>query len=226
MIKNGMLNIDWNKINLYTEQDITYFLFLEGKSIECLCRLRNLNKETIQKHILDGKIKYGIVAKSNNEKELFQTISQSGKLDKIDALKGLSEENNSKLICYIRENYVDMKTKDKENAVWIIGELKDKVSLDILAKASVHNHVNVRRMAISAIGKIGDKSSENILIRALGDNNPQVIMYAIKSLIKIKSKNAQNKVENIYKNTEKDYIKRVSEEYLKVIEDEELRTKE
>jgi HEAT repeat protein len=226
IIKKGMLNIDWDKINSYTEEDITYFLFLEGKSIECLCKIRNLSKEMVQKHILDGKIKYGILAKSHNEEELFQTVSISGKLDKIEVLKGLNIENKNKLIDYIRDNYVNMKTKDKENAVWILGEIGDGKILDILLKASVHNHVNVRRMAVSAIGKLGDKSAENILMRKLNDENNQVIMYAIKSLIKIKSEKAKDKIREIYRNTEKDYIKRVSEEYLKTIADIEAKAKE
>lgn len=221
-----MLNVDWAEINSYTEEEITYFLFLEGKSIECLCKIRNLSKEMVQKHILDGKIEYGILAKSGNEKELFQTISGSGKLDKIESLKRLNGENKNKLIYYIRDNYVNMKTKDKENAVWILGQIGDSKIFDILLKASVHNHVNVRRMAVSAMGKIGDKSAENILIRKLKDENTQVIMYAIKSLMKIKSENAKIKVIEIYKNTEKDYIKRASEEYLKMIADIEVKAKE
>ncbi|NMM61151.1 HEAT repeat domain-containing protein [Clostridium sp. P21] len=225
-MKKGMIDIEWSKIDSYTEEDITYFLFLEGKSVGCLCKIRNLSKEIVQKHILDGKIKYGILAKSGNEKELFQTISLSGKLDKIEVLKGLDEDNKSKLMNYIRCNYGNMKNKDKESAVWILGEIGDSKVLDILMKASVHNHVTVRRMAVSAIGKIGDKSAENILIRKLDDENPQVVMYAIKSLIKVKSKKAGDKVRKIYENTEKDYIRRVSEEYLKIIEKVELQAEE
>lgn len=209
----GMININWNDIVNYSDEDITYFLFLEGKSIESLCEIRNLNKETIQKHILDGKIKYGILAKSNDEEELFQVISRSGKQDKIEALKYLNDLNKNRLVQFIRDNYADMKTKDKENAVWILGEVGDKRVLDLLIKASVHNHVNVRRMAVSAVGKIGDKGMESIAIRALEDQNPQVVMYAIKALIKIKSENAMEKIREIHKKTEKDYIKRTAEEY-------------
>lgn len=208
-----MINISWSDIISYSDEDITYFLFLEGKSIESLCRIRNLNKETIQKHVLDGKIKYGILAKSNDEEELFQVISKSGKQDKIEALRYLNDLNKSKLVQFIRDNYADMKTKDKENAVWILGEIGDKTVLDILIKASVHNHVNVRRMAVSAVGKIGEKDMERIAIRALEDQNPQVVMYAIKALIKIKSENAMEKIKEVYKKTEKDYIKRTAEEY-------------
>jgi HEAT repeat protein len=214
----GMLNISWSEINSYTDEDITYFLFLEGKSIDSLCKIRNLNREIVQKHILDGKIKYGILAKSSNEKELFETISKAGKLDKIEALKCLDENSKSKLIQFIRANYADMKTKEKENAVWILGEIGDKDISNVLMKACVHNHVNVRRMAVSAVGKIGDKSMEIVAIKALEDDNPQVVMYAIKALIKVKSENAINKVKEIYSKTDKDYIKRTAEEYFSTIE--------
>lgn len=213
----GMINIKWSEIDNYTDEDITYFLFLEGKSIECLCRIRNLNKETIQKHILDGKIKYGILAKSNDEEEFFEIISKSGKQDKIEALKYLNSFNKNKLIQFIRDNYADMKTKDKENAVWILGEVGDKTVLDILIKASVHNHVNVRRMAVSAVGKIGDKGMEIVAIRALDDENPQVAMYAIKALTKLKSESVMEKIKEIYDKTEKDYIKRTAQEYFEEI---------
>jgi HEAT repeat protein len=213
----GMLNIKWSEIDKYTDEDITYFLFLEGKSIECLCRMRNLNKEIVQKHILDGKIKYGILAKSNDEKELFSIISKSGKQDKIEALRWLNDFNRKKLIGFIRNNYADMKTKDKESAVWILGEVGDKTVLDILIKASVHNHVNVRRMAVSAVGKIGDKNMEIVAIRALDDENPQVAMYAIKALTKIKSESAGEKIKEIYEKAEKAYIKKTAKEYFEEV---------
>lgn len=213
----GILNINWNDINNYTEEDITFFLFLEGKSIESICKIRKLDKENVQKHVLDGKIKYGILAKSRNVKELFESICKSGKQDKIEALKGLEEDNKIKLIQFIRENYSSMLTKEKENAIWVLGEVGNKDVLDILIKASVHKHVNVRRMAVSAVGKIGDKSMESLLIRCLEDENPQVVMYSIKALGKIKSESSKNKVKQIVDKWDKDYIKRIGEQYFKEI---------
>ncbi|MDW8799930.1 HEAT repeat domain-containing protein [Clostridium sp. A1-XYC3] len=218
-----MLNIEWSEIDNYTEEDITYFLFIEGKSIDSLCKIRNLNRETIQKHILDGKIKYGILAKSSNEKELFESISRSGKLDKVEVLKCLDESSKKKLINYIRTNYGDMKTKEKENAVWILGEVGDKEVLNVLIKACVHNHVNVRRMAVSAAGKIGDSAMEPIALKALEDINPQVVMYAIKTLIKLRSKKAEEKIKEICRKTEKEYIKKAAEEYFDIIGNEEMK---
>ncbi|WP_411681068.1 HEAT repeat domain-containing protein [Clostridium thailandense] len=209
-----MLHVDWQDINNYTDEDITYFLFLEGKSVESLCKIRKLSKEAIQKHILDGKIKYGILAKSDGIQALFHTISSSGKQDKVETLRCLDIDNKFKMIEFIKNNYVHMKTKDKENAIWITGEIGDKESLNVLMKASVHNHVNVRRMAVSAAGKIGDKCMEPLLIRALEDSNPQVVMYAIKALKKIKSEKVIDKMKELSASSQKDYIKKMAKEYI------------
>ncbi len=219
----GMLNIDWSQIQNYTEEDITYFLFLEGKSIDSLCKIRNLSRETIQKHILDGKIKYGILAKSSNEKELFETIAKAGKLDKVEALKCLDEASRGKLINFIKAGYGDMKTKEKETAVWILGEIGNREVVSILTKACVHNHVNVRRMAVSAVGKLGDAAMEPIAIKALEDENPQVVMYAIKALIRLKSEKARDKIKLLLGKTDKEYIKKAAEEYFSTMKSGELK---
>lgn len=218
---NGMLKVDWNDIDSYTTEEISYFLSLEGKSMDSISKIRNLDRKTIENHIISGKIKYGILAKSGSEKQLFYKISISGKFDKINVLKNLDKSNEKKLVKFIKLNYTDMRTKDKETALWILGEIGDMEVFDVLVKGVVHKHVNVRRMAVSAIGKLGCKSGnklgENALIRALDDTNPQVIMYAIKALIKIKSEKAAEKIEYIKDNTDKEYLKICSQQYLNII---------
>lgn len=107
-----------------------------------------------------------------------------------------------------------MHSKDKETAIWLVGELRDINSKDILIKASVHKFVNVRRMAVSAMGKIDDKIFENALRRALEDENPQVISYALKALIKMKNINSKDKVQKLLAASDKEYIKKLCEEYL------------
>ncbi|KAJ53668.1 HEAT repeat protein [Clostridium tetanomorphum] len=213
----GLLKVQWEEINKYSDEDITYFLFLEGKSLEVISTIRNINKEVVQKHIIDGKIKYGLLAKSKNEKELLKNISKAGKMDKLDIINSLQEDMRAKLIAYIRKNYVEMYSKEKETAIWIIGELKEKSCIDILIKASVHKFVNVRRMAISAMGKIEDITLEIPLIRALDDENDQVVLYAIKALSKIKSIKAKEKIMLVYNNAKKDYLKIAAEKYMGVI---------
>lgn len=211
---SGLINFKWDNIDNYTDEQISYFLFLEGKSIDVISKIRNINREIVQKHIIEGKIKYRFLAKSRNPKELLESIARAGKYDKISFISSIDEENKRALLVYIREKYVEMQGKDKETAIWIIGELKDRNCKDILIKASVHKYVNVRRMAISAMGKINDASFESALLRALDDDNPQVISYAIRAFIKIKSKIAVDKIREIKSITDKEYLKRICDEYI------------
>jgi HEAT repeat protein len=213
-LKKGLVDIDWLCINKYSDEEISYFLFLEGKTTEAICKIRNLENAIVQKHIIDGKIKYRFLVHSNDTDDLFKSIARAGKEDKIFFLNSMSEENKEKLAEVIKTNYVEMHPKDKEAAVWILGELKEKSCLSILIKASVYKYINVRRMAVSAMGKIGDIRAEGALMRALKDDNPQVISYAIKSLGKIKSEKAIVKIKSIYKNTDKKYIIEAAQSFL------------
>lgn len=214
----GLVKFDWKDIDSFTEDDITYFLFLEGKPIDAICKIRSITKEEVQRHIIEGKIKYRFLVKSSSEEELFQNINSLGKQEKLALLSSLSEENKQKIINYIKNKYMDMPTTSKESALWIIGELKAVSALEILMKSIVHKHVNIRRMSASAMGKLGDMSTETALIRALEDENAQVVQYAIKSLAKLKSRKAVEKIRNIGLNADKEYLKRAAEEYLNSIE--------
>jgi hypothetical protein len=212
------VDIDWQCISKYSEEEISYFLFLEGKTMEAICKIRNLDNAIVQKHIIDGKIKYRFLVQSNDTDELFKSIAKAGKEDKICFLNSMGDDNKNKLIHLIKTSYAEMFPKDKEAAVWILGELKEVSCLDILIKASVHKYINIRRMAVSAMGKMGDDRAEGALLRALSDENPQVISYAIKSLGKIKSEKAIIKIKNIYENTEKKYIINAAQEFLLIME--------
>ncbi|MFD3156200.1 HEAT repeat domain-containing protein [Haloimpatiens sp. FM7330] len=213
-MKKNLVNVTWDNIDNYSDIEISYFLFLEGKSIEAICRIRALDKITVQKHIIDGKIKYRFLAKSSNEKELFKLIIEAGKEDRLLFLKSLELSTKNALVGFIKENYADMRPKYKEKAVWILGELKANEGIDILLKASVHKFVSIRRMAVSAMGKIGDTKCEIALIRALDDENPQVVLYAIKALYKLKSTKAMHKIKYIKDNTQKEYLKNAAKDFL------------
>ncbi|MDP4143964.1 MAG: HEAT repeat domain-containing protein [Bacillota bacterium] len=212
-MEKGFVKIDWNRIEEYSEEEISYFLFLEGKTIDVISKIRNKDKSEVQRHIIDGKIKYRFLAESNNSEELFRKIAKAGKQDKIDFLNSMTKDTKDELVTYIKNNYVDMSGKEKETAVWILGEMKYTDCFDILTKASVHNHVNVRRMAASAMGKIGVIKFETILLRLLDDTNPQVVLYAIKSLDRIGSTVAYNKIKELSTRTDKKYIKEAAEAF-------------
>jgi len=212
----SLIHVDWSRVAEYSEEDISYYLYLEGKSAEAISKIRNINKEAVQSHILNGKIKYGIIARCKNIPELFNTILNSSKADKLGVLNYLEPEVKTDLVRYIIQGYADMLPKEKETAIWLLGELKHKESYHILIKASVHKFINIRRMAISAMGKICDEYFETALIKALDDPNPQVILYSIKSLNKIDSTKASYKIKNIYESTNKDYLKAAAENWLEL----------
>jgi hypothetical protein len=217
-LKKGLVDIDWKCSSTYSQEEITYFLFLEGKTMEAICKIRSLDNTIVQKHIIEGKIKYGFLVKSNDPYELFKSISRAGKEDKINFLNSLGEDNKNKLTGLIKTSYGEMFPSDKEAAVWILGELKELSCLDIIIKASVNKSVNIRRMAVSAMGKMADNRAEFALIRALGDDNPQVISYAIKSLGIIKSEKAITTIKHIYDNTDKKYIIEAAQKFLLLME--------
>ncbi|WP_392486674.1 HEAT repeat domain-containing protein [Haloimpatiens sp. FM7315] len=210
MDKN-LVHINWEDIQKYSEEDISYFLFLEGKSIEAISKIRNMDKTSVQRHIVEGKIKYRFLAKSSSIEDLFQKVSSAVKDDRSLFLKNLNLDLKKELVRYIRENYGDMPPKSKEKAVWILGELKD--GEDILIKASVHKFINIRRLSISAMGKLESSNFEIPLIRALEDENPQVVLYAVKALTKIKSQKAVPKLKVIEKKSDKEYIKNAIKDF-------------
>lgn len=216
-LDKGLIKFNWNDIDNLSDSEITYFLSLEGKTIPAICKIRGLNREEVQKQIIEGKIKYRFLAKSKDEKALFETLCNAGKTDKLAVLSSLSDDNKEKIITYIKTEFANMTSKNKEYALWTIGELKALKLLDIPVKSIVHKHVNIRRMAVSALGKIGDKASETALIRALDDENMQVVLYAIKALKKIKSNKAIIKIKEIYEGNNKDYLLRAAKEYLEEI---------
>lgn len=218
-MKKGLLDLNWNDIEEFSSEEISYYLFLEGKSINAICKIRRLEREEVQSHIISGKIKFGILSKAENEEELFDYLCTVAKEERIRSLKIIDKHLKIKLMNYIMQKYNHMNWKQKEKAIWLIGEMKYEEAISILLKASVHNNINLRRLSVSALGKLENLKGESALIRALEDNNPQVLQYAIKSLEKINSDKGIEKVSKILGSTDKQYLKETCEKYLKSVEE-------
>jgi len=219
-LSSGLVKYNWDFIENYSEEEITYFLHLEGKSLEAISKIRNLDKVTIQKQIINAKIKYRYLVKSSSIDELFKSLAKADKSERIYVLNSLDKVNKEKLKDFIKRNYMELTLKDKESAIWIIGELRIEECVDILIKGTVNNHVNIRRLAVSALGKLAHEKGEVALIRALSDANSQVVSYAIKSLQKLKSKRAVPKVREILDASDKPYIQKACEEFLLALEED------
>lgn len=217
-LKKGFLDLNWNNIDEFSSEEISYYLFLEGKSINAIAKIRRLEKEEIQSHIISGKIKFGILSKAKNEEELFNYLCTVAKEERIRVLDVMDNKLKDKLMSYIIEKYNSMNWKEREKSIWLIGEAKYEEAISILLKASVHKNINLRRLSVSALGKFENLKGESALIRALEDENSQVIQYAIKSLERIKSTKGVGKVKKILSSTDKQYLKEACENYLKSIE--------
>ncbi|MEG2936566.1 MAG: HEAT repeat domain-containing protein [Clostridium sp.] len=212
-MNTGLIKYDWNFIENYTNEEISYFLNLEGKSVDAVAKIRNLDRATVQKHIINCKIKYRYLVKSKSTMELFMSLKDVPKAERLLILNGLDTVNRERLIHYICTSYMDMELKDKEAALWVMGEMRSSNFLDLLIKATVNNHVSIRRMAVSALGKLGDVKALRALMRALDDKNPQVISYSVKSLQKLNCREADEKIKLLYSRTDKAYIKKACEDY-------------
>lgn len=219
-MNKGLIKYDWNFIENYTNEEISYFLTLEGKSVDAVAKIRNLDRATVQKHIINCKIKYRYLVKSKSPMELFMSLKDVPKAERLLVLNGLDTVNRERLIQYICTSYMDMELKDKEAAIWVMGEMRSSNFLDLLIKATVNNHVSIRRMAVSALGKLGDVKALRALMRALDDKNPQVVSYSVKSLQKLNSREADEKIKILYNRTDKAYIKKACEDYFKQVNED------
>lgn len=218
-MNTGLIKFDWNFIENYTDEEISYFLTLEGKTVDAVAKIRNLDRGTVQKQIINCKIKYRYLVKSKSPAELFKSLKEVPKGERLLILNGLDTVNREKLLHYICSSYMDLELKDKDAAIWIIGEMRYTQGIDILIKATVNNHVNIRRMAVSALGKVGDLKGLRALMRALDDKNPQVVSYAVKSLQKVNSREADAKIKLLYEKTDKAYIKKACEDYMNYVKE-------
>lgn len=216
-MKYGLINIEYDKTE---NQDNSYLLFLEGKTINEISSIRGLDKNIIENQIINGKIKYRYLIKSKNIYELLVLLSNAGKEDKKETIKNFDSIIKNEFITYVNKYIDDLNNKYKQLIFWITGELRLIELYELMIKYSKYQDVGVRRMVVSAAGKMGDIKGENILVSSLQDENPQVRLYAVKGLGKIKSKKAAASLINMKLNEEKEYIIRAINDYFNSIREE------
>ncbi|WBW99478.1 HEAT repeat domain-containing protein [Oceanirhabdus sp. W0125-5] len=206
----------WENFEKLSDEEITFQLYSEGKSIDLISRIRNMEKSLVQKQLIEFKMKNRYIARIKSSEDIFKIFANANKKDKLNVLSSLDDINKSELIEYIKGNYTSLNYTDKTTAAWIIGELSAVECRDVLLKASVHKAISVRRMAISAMGKLEDISMKSALIRALNDENDQVVLYAINALKKLKCSEAKEKVV-LLKGKRKDYIDRAIDGFIEEV---------
>ncbi|MBS4539630.1 HEAT repeat domain-containing protein [Clostridium sp. D2Q-11] len=209
--------LKWSNIDKMESFHISYLLYSEGKSIEIISKIRNIPHKEVEKHIIEGKIKYSEFKKNDR---LINIISME-KSKRVSYLNNLSEEEIQSLTEEIYKRYIKFKNpEDRMILIWLIGEIKDEKLVPFLKMELKSKNVNFRRLACSALGKIGKVEYKEILEGLFEDKNPQVKQYAIKSLRKIGDNNTISLLEHILQDTrEKDYVKRAAKEVISEIKD-------
>lgn len=174
--------LSWDQIQEKEDEMITYLLYLEGKSIDLVSRIRNLSRETVENHIIHCKNALNL-EKQNIDDDFFIHLLASTKEERIKIINFLNEDEKLSLINYLmRKIPLIHNADDKMIALWIAGELKDPKLLPTIHKEINHKHGGVRRMVCSALGKIGSSHSIDVLHKSLQDVKPQVRQYAANAL--------------------------------------------
>lgn len=211
--------ISWNNIEEKDDFIITYLLYKEGKNIELISRIRNLNKEVVKDHIIRSKAILNL-KKSRINDNFFVNLLASKKEDRLSVIRGLNENDRKQLIKYLSKklSIID-NAEDKMIALWIAGELEDNSLLPTIHNEAFHKHGGVRRMVCSALGKIGSVDSLNVLHKCLQDGKPQVRQYASNSLRIIGNEKTIKRLKNLLNNPkEVPYVRKSYEETIEIIE--------
>lgn len=203
-----------DNINNLSQEEVTYLLYQEGKSIKQIAIIRRMSEDEVQKDIIKAKLTYSNIQNKNNS--LLIKLLSMVKKDRLEILRALDNEQKNRLKEEIYTNYTKYKSdEDRMILIWLIGELKDVSFLPFLNMELKSKRVNHRRLACSALGKIEEKSTKDWLENALNDDNPQVRQYAIKALAKIADDKSYKLIRNILKNkNEKEYVKKTAVEIL------------
>lgn len=211
--------MNWENYSEMSDSQITFNLYSEGKSVDLISKIRNIDKGTIQKQLLEYKMKNRYTARIKKPEDMFKIFANTNKNDKLNVLNSVDEKGREELLKFINRNYKTLNYTDKTTAAWIIGELKAEECLEVLKMASVHNAVSVRRMAVSAMGKINSPDLIHALVRALNDKNDQVALYAVNAFRKMKCGSVKEKVVSL-KGKRKEYIDRAIDSYINEMEEE------
>lgn len=213
-----MKDISWENIEQLTDQEITYLLYKEGKSIKAISRIRNIDKSLAEKQIIEFRMNNRIFESAMTTEDIIKNIKKCTREERTLTIGKLPEDTIKELESYALSKLFESCRDDCAFLLYLLGEMKSKKAVPSIMVFLKSNDGNIKRTACSALGKIGDIRAEEGLISALEDKRPQVREYAIKALGKIGSRNAIGQLKKIEINPqEKDYVKRAAKNVLNEI---------
>ena len=215
------MKLDWENIENLNDNEISYLLYLENKTIYQISKIRNLSEDIVKLHIY--KIKKDLLlseAKIADSNILSEYLSLS-KPEREQYLECIDKENEKCLLDEFSKTMMDIDNiEDLMVIIWTIGELKTNSFNDKLKFYASHPHGNIRRMTYSAMGKIGSVEFLPYLSNGMKDIKPQVKQYAIIAFGKIADKEYIYKLNEIYTNkNEKEYVRRAAKQSIELILD-------
>lgn len=210
-----MKDISWENIEQLTEQEITYLLYKEGKSIKAISIIRNIDKSLAEKQIIEFRMNNRIFESAMTTEDIIRNIKKCTREERSLTISRLPEETVKELESFAISRLFESCRDDCSFLLYLLGELKSKKAVPSIMVFLKSSDGIIKRAACSALGKIGDIRAEEGLISALEDKRPQVKEYAIKALGRIGSRNAVEQLKKIEVSTqEKDYVRRAAKNVL------------
>ncbi|TDT47633.1 HEAT repeat domain-containing protein [Fonticella tunisiensis] len=214
-----MKNISWENIDNLEDIEITYLLYIEGKDIKTISRIRNIDKNEIERHIIQAKIKYRAYEGNSDTADIVRKLMRYSREERINILKNMPQHERKKLEEYAVSRLFESSKDECLFYIWLLGELRSRDGVNSLMAFLKSRDGNIKRMCCSALGKIGDLRAEDELIKALRDSRPQVREYTVKALGRIGSLKALEHLKGIVEDSEeKEYVKRAAETAIQEIE--------
>lgn len=220
------MNISWDNIENLQDHFITYLLYKESKTVSQISKIRRIETQEVNEHLIKAKMEIKVLLKSQLEKskDILDRFLELGKDDRINLMNDLGDE---KLLGFKRKLYkrimVEKNVEDLMILIWATGELNDDRFLSILHPLTTHRHSDLRRITYSALRKIASNQSREYFQRGLYDSNPQTRQYCAKALAKVGNKNSLKMITRL-KNRKKDEKEYVIRAYNDAIEELEKTT--
>ena len=205
------MNICWDNIENLQDHFITYLLYKDSKTVSQISKVRNIDAQEVNEHLIKAKMEIKVLLKSQLEKskDVLDKFLELGKNDRINFMNDLDDEN---LLEFKRKLYkrimIEKNVEDLMILIWTTGELNDDRFLSILHPLTTHRHSDLRRITYSALRKISSNKSREYFQRGLYDSNPQTRQYCAKALAKVGDKNSLIMIIKLKnrKRDEKEYV--------------------
>lgn len=200
----------WEDIDSLMDSEITYLLYLEGKDIKTICKIRNMKSSDVERHIIESKIKYRFLEGGDDVVSIIGKLMRYRREERANILSSLDGKKVKEIEKYAIERLFNSNREECAFYIWLLGEIRSNDAVPSIITFLRCKDGNIKRICCSALGKIGDVRAEDALIKCLNDEKPQVREYAIKALEKIKCKGSVGVLKRVVESENKEYVKRAA----------------